>query len=377
MSIRKLREGVYEVKVYQKVEKPGARPKPIIRHVEGFAEAQRMESKLRAHRDRAGKIDGKTTVADYAETWLAGKESEDLAHQTIANYRANLDRYILPTIGDVRLMALTADHIRKLYGSLKRRDLSGTTRLTVHRTLRVMLNTAHADRVIPDNPITSVKAPSDDTQEKDALSPEQVADFLRAVDGTRIFVPAVVMFTTGLRRQELLALRWESVDLAAGTIDVVAALEQVDGGPAVKVPKSRRSVRSVPIGADTVAVLKAHRVEQLAYRARYANKWRDEGLVFPSTTVGDDEHPMGRIWSLSAFSHAWSKVTHTTEYAWVTPHVCRHTYITTLFVNGHRLELVSRQAGHSESAVTLRKYSHLLDTERAVVDLPGKAQGAR
>jgi integrase len=374
MSIRKIREGVYEVKVYQRVDKPGARPKPMVRHVQGYEAAQRVQGELQDLRSRGGKIDSKTTVADYAETWLEGKGSEDLARQTLANYRAALDRYVLPGLGDVRLMALTADHIRKNNAALKKRGLSGTTRLTAYRALRVMLNTAHADGLIRHNPIASVKAPADDTEEKDALTQEQVSEFLALVDGTRVQVAAVVMFAAGLRRQELLALKWESVDLKAGTIDVCAAVEQVNGEVAIKPPKSKRSTRVVPIGADTIAALKAHRAAQLAYRAKFANKWHDEGLVFPSTTVTDAEHVMGRIWSPGAFSHAWAKVTHGTKYERVTPHLCRHTYITTLFVNGHRLELVSRQAGHSGSSVTLRKYSHLLDDERAVIELPAKAR---
>ncbi len=227
-----------------------------------------------------GKVGRTTTVAQYADTWIAGKESEDLAAQTLRNYREMLARYVLPGIGDIRLLTLRADHIRKLYSDLKARGLSGTTRLTAHRSLRAMLNTAAADGSIRRNPIKSVKAPQDDTLEKDALDPDQVVDFLAALDGSTVHGPVVVMLAAGLRRQELLALRWESVDLDVGTIAV-----------AVKEPKSKRSRRPVPIGPDAIAALKAHQSQQKRDRLKYANKWRDEGLGFPSVTYKDEARP--------------------------------------------------------------------------------------
>ena len=96
-----------EVKVYQRVERPGARPKPMIRHVRGQREAERVEADLKRLRDQGVKLNRKTTVAQYAESWLDGKADEDVANQTMVNYRDTLKRYVLPTLGEYRLLAMT------------------------------------------------------------------------------------------------------------------------------------------------------------------------------------------------------------------------------------------------------------------------------
>ena len=252
MSVTKIRPGAYKVKVYQRVDKPGARPKPIIRTVSGHDEARCVEKDLQELRDVGGKVGRTTTVAQYADTWIAGKESEDLAAQTLRNYREMLARYVLPGIGDIRLLTLRADHIRKLYSDLKARGLSGTTRLTAHRSLRAMLNTAAADGSIRRNPIKSVKAPQDDTLEKDALDPDQVVDFLAALDGSTVHGPVVVMLAAGLRRQELLALRWESVDLDVGTIAVAVKGAEVEAQQEARPhrPGCHRRSQGAPVATE-------------------------------------------------------------------------------------------------------------------------------
>ena len=389
----------YDVKVYNRVAAPSERPKPTCRRVVGIRAARSLEAKLLADRDRGLQLSPNTTLADYVEEWLAVMRPPAVARKTFENYESRLRSYVLPNIGDLKLGGIRAMHIRRLYAKLEKAGLSGTSRYDVHRTLRRIFSAAIFDGLIHPSadPMRrgpgGVIAPASDTPEVVPLTEAEQDLLLKMITGTTVYVPAVVLLAAGLRRQEVLALKWDAVDLEDGTVSVVAAVEQVGKHVALKTPKSKRSRRTVPIPANVVAVLKAHKAELARVRLQFPGQWEGHGLVFPSLTYHGADAPMGRIWTPNAFNHAWRKALTAGNKAakekWVEaggdpeayeplechPHQLRHTCATGLLMRGRHVEEVSRWLGHANSAITAKVYTHWLppgDRVEAVVPLPSQ-----
>jgi integrase len=112
------------------------------------------------------------------------------------------------------------------------------------------------------------------------LDDADVTAVLRAAEASRYHPVLVLMAATGLRKGEALALRWDRVDLEAGTIKVAATIARINHKLVVSEPKTDRSRRTVPLPPAVVAMLRKHRTEQKAERLRAANQWTDSGLVF-------------------------------------------------------------------------------------------------
>jgi integrase len=382
MSLREIRPGVWDVQVYGRKRPDGTRERFTRRVHGGIRTAQKVETDLKSARDQGRPIGPTPKISEYAAEWLESRRP-DIEPQTHHNYRRAIACYITPHVGDLKLAKLTPGHVRRLYQTLDGLNLSGTTRRYVHRVLSMIMRQAVQDRLVSLSPCEAVKPPKESRQEPRALPPEEVRELLRHLEGTPIQLPAIIAYDTGLRRGELLALTWEDVDFKAGVLDVHHAVEQVGDSVRIKQPKSERSRRKVKLSDPAAAALKAHHAEQKEMRVRYANLWRDQGLVFPSVHYHDPEHTMGRIWTPYAFSKAWRTAlnlvnekrlgehvqaggTPETFDPWeFGPHLLRHTHATHLLQGGVRDEVVSRALGHSSSYVTRTTYSHVIDGEQA------------
>lgn len=383
MSIREVpdKPGVFDVVVYGRKRADGTRPRQTKR-VAGQRNAESVHAAFIAARDQGKPIGPTGSVSAYLAEWLEGRE-HNVAAQTFANYSATVRRYINPHVGKLKLSELTPKDVRSMDARLAKAGLSGSTRLYAYRVLAMAMRQAVLDHEIAFSPCDSVKPPKSSRTEPPALTPEELLELLTCLEGTLVYLPAVLAFDTGARREEILALHWSEVDFAKRTIRIVLAVEQVGNVVRIKEPKSDHSKRRRTLSEPLIEALKAHRKEQLEFRAKHANLWRDEDLVFPSRFYHSDDFPMGRIWSPNAFSHAWrvamNEVNSRRLGALVAAggrvedfepwqfgiHRLRHTFITHQLKSGTRLEIVSRAAGHRDSSVTLRLYSHLFEQEDA------------
>lgn len=344
--IEKLAEGLYKVIVYLPRDASGKYPR-ISRRVHGSREdARRMEVQLLSKRDR-GKLRSRPgRLGEYLGRYVESRRHE-LAASTVASYSYLFDTYVVPRLGDMRLDRVEPLHLRELYAVLLDTGLSGTTVNAVHRFLHVALRRAAIDGLIAANPADLVRPPKKDTREARALTKDEARELLRSLEGTPVHVPAMLALSTGMRRCELLALKWDDIE-----------------GDAIRIRKSKteRGRRTVHIGAGMQAALRRHRAAQNECRLRCGERWRDEGYVFPSTKPSPQLFA-GRHWTPAAFSHCWRR--HAP--AGLRFHTLRHTAITELLRGGVRAEVVSRIAGHSSSAVTMAVYSHVGQDETAVM----------
>ena len=165
-------------------------------------------------------------------------------------------------------------------------------------------------------------------------------------------MPILLAVSSGMRRGELLGLRWSDVDLVAGTVAVRQTIEETKAGLTFKGPKTARSRRVLPIGATTVAALKHHRAAQDELRLGQGGDYQDADLVFCL--------PDGSPWSPSAFSLAFGRLLRKTTLPQIRFHDLRHTHASQLLAQGVHPKIVSERLGHANIGITLDCYSHVL-----------------
>jgi integrase len=201
------------------------------------------------------------------------------------------------------------------------------------------------------NPAEDVERPQVERREMQTLDNDQGAQLLAAAATTRLYVPIVLAVATGLRRGELLALRWQDIDLKMGVVQVVRSLEQTNEGLRFKAPKTNRSRRPVVLPASVIDVLRDHKTRQAEERL-LLGQGKGE-LVF--TRVD------GRPIAPDTFTSWVARVAKRAGVAHIMPvHGLRHTHITKLLRANVHPKVASERAGHSSVGFTLDRYSHVI-----------------
>jgi integrase len=223
------------------------------------------------------------TVERYLTSWLADSVKGTVSRATYDGYKRDVYHHIIPELGRRKLKELTPGDIRRLYRKMAEGGLKDRSIEYVHTTLRKSLKSAAVDRLITHNPtdgVKPIKTPTGAAKESKALEPNQVRTLLDAAAGNRFEALYVVAIHTGLRRGELLGLRWADADLDAGTLAIRRSLD-VDG--TFKAPKNRAARRTLKLTPRALEDLKTHKVRQNAERLRAGSRWQDQDLVFPNT----------------------------------------------------------------------------------------------
>lgn len=308
----------------------------------------------------------KATLAEYLRQWLDGLRKKPT---TLANYRGSVERYLIPELGGVKLTQLTAEHLDGLYRRLEReggrngQGLSPKTVRHVHTAIRKALQDAaergHIGRNVADlsNPPTQKQARSRRARDK-CWTAGQLRTFLAHTEDDRLYGLWYLLATTGLRRAEVLGLRWnEDVDLNAGTIRVGAqTITAADGETVVNVDgKTDAAERTIALDDGTADVLRSHRTRQLEERMQAGPAWNDSGLMF---TMED-----GRTIRPDYVSHVFLDVCRDLDLPEIGPHGLRHTYATVALRAGVQPEVVSQRLGHADVSITLSIYSHVTDAD--------------
>jgi integrase len=247
---------------------------------------------------------------------------------------------------------------------MAKEGLADQTRLHTHRVVFNMLKHAAQWGVVSRNVATMVDAPRVRAREIEILTPVQVASVLETLRGKPSHPIVALMLGTGLRRSEALALRWQDVNLDAGTLRVEQALEQTKrGGLVFRQPKTRHGRRTVTLAPSTVAVLREHRTAQREQRLFLGlGKAADDALVFTSAD--------GSPYLPTNLSLQWRRAMKRAGLK-VTLHSLRHTHASTLIAAGLDILSISRRLGHGNPAMTLNVYAHLIrpdDRAAAIIE---------
>jgi integrase len=239
----------------------------------------------------------------------------------------------------------------------KPRGLSKQTVLHVHRTLSQALNHAVRLEVLIKNPARQVKPPKPDKPEIKILSKQEIAVLLSVAQDTDLYVPVLLAVATGLRRGELLGLRWSDLDLKAGKLTVNQAMQRTRGELEFKQPKTKTSRRMITLPTKTVESLQAHYKAQLQDRMKLGLGRDPRGLVF---TRAD-----GLPFDPDSLSKAFERLILKAQVTEITLHGLRHTHISHLLMDGVHVKVVSERAGHANVNITLNTYAAYIPNMQA------------
>ena len=295
---------------------------------------------------------GKQTVEEYLARWLSNSVRDTVRQRTYERYESIVRVHLAPAIGKVKLKALTPDHVRGLYRKKLDGGLAPRTVLHIHRTLSKALKQATDDGLIPRNAAAPVKPPRPSREEIRPLNREQVRALFEAAREDRLEALYVVAVTAGLRRGELQGLKWEDLDLEAGTLQVQRTLSEPKGGYVFEAPKAGKG-RNVRLTRKAMAALREHRKRQLEERMQKAGLWREQGLVFPSAVGtplwgGNLNRAFKTLLKRAGLLHSFRF------------HDLRHTCATLLLRQGVNPKFVQELLGHRDVSLTLNTYSHVL-----------------
>ena len=293
-----------------------------------------------------------TTLARWLEFWMEREIEPCRADTTINGYDSIIRNHIRPALGRVRLADLTPELINGYYQWLaEEKGLSANTVRKHHVLLHTALKSAFRQGVIRDNPIQRATPPRAAAVEVAYYTPARLGRLLQAVEGDPLEVPVWLACFLGLRRSEILGLRWRDVDLCSGQISVRWVRTTVGARVVEKTPKTSDSCRTLSIAAlsDLLELLR----DLQARRIRDGMPCGPDDFLLLDG-VGQPLHP-------NLMSTAFAAFIRRHELDPITFHGLRHTFAS--MANSARVPMyqISRAMGHASPSITQRIYTHLFD----------------
>jgi integrase len=317
------------------------------------AQAQAEAAKIVANLATGLHVDPSTeTVAAFVDRWLKDWAAANVSNQTYEGYEQMLRKHLCFRVGKMVIQKLRAADLQTVYAAMAAAGLADRTRLHLHRVAHVMLKHATQWGIVPRNVADMVDAPRVRAQEIEILTAGEVQRVLESLRDKPLYAITALALASGLRRGELLALRWQDINLDGAHLRVERALEETKrGGLAFKPPKTRHGRRTVTLPMSTVAVLREHWKAQQEQRLFLGlGKARPDALVFADWDGGPR--------SPRLLTHHWGKAMKDVGLT-ATFHSLRHTHASTLIASGLDVLTISRRLGHGSPAITLNVYGHL------------------
>jgi integrase len=319
-------------------------------------------------------------VREWLTAWL-GAIREEVSPKTHERYGEIVDNFLSPELGALPIAKLAPSHISAAYtrwATEGRRDgkpggLSPQSRRHIHRILRAALSRAVEQQVIARNPADAFKKrlPKVERRTLITLNAEQSARLLEAIAHSRVYWPVLLALSTGMRRGEVLAVRWKNVDLECGTLRVMESLEQTKAGIRFKVPKSGRH-RAITLPAYAIEELR--RLKRQQAEALLALGIRQTGdTLLCSRADGEPHQPLSLTYEFARFMGRIKDLPR------VRFHDLRHSHATQLLASGVHPKIASERLGHASVGITLDLYSHVTETmqNEAAVRLDSAMQVAK
>jgi integrase len=300
-------------------------------------------------------------VSDYLDAWLLASRRRiggDLKSSTWRAYKLHIERHLKPRLHgklidlDRAMLGAVYDELEETGAVRSNRGLSRKTVWNIHLTLHRALEDAVRDGLLTRNPADGAYTKPKTHVETRAWDAEELGTFIRATADDRLAALWRVAAMTGMRRGEILGLRWIDVDIDQGTLAVVQARVRGDGAVETTSPKTDRGRRSIDVDPITVNHLKRHRKRQIADRLETGPAWTETDLVFTRT----DGVPLDP----DVVSQTFNRIVKDTELHRIRFHDLRHTQATLGLKSGEPAHVVSRRLGHASEAFTLKQYAHVL-----------------
>lgn len=316
-------------------------------------EAEKRLAELLNQIDTGGFVrPGKTTLAQYLQKWLSDYAKPNLSPRGFERYEGIVRQYLIPGLGNIPLTLLRPEHLQKHYTAKLNDGFSATTVRYHHAVLHVALQTAVKWRLVSRNVADAVDPPRARRTEMQTWDEEDITRFLELAKDTPYYALFYTALFTGMRRSELLALRWQDVDFIFSQICINRSLHQLrDGSYIFTQPKSSKSRRTIALPPSAVLILKEHRENQRLERTMLQKPLTDDDLVF-STPEGKPLRP-------NTVTRAWTVLAARCGLKIIRLHDARHSHASLMLKQGIHPKIVQERLGHSSIQITIDTYSHV------------------
>jgi len=303
----------------------------------------------------------KLTVAHWLQSWLSEVVATRNRPLTITAYRIIVDRHIIPVIGGIALTKLQPKDVQRMQARVIEVGLSANTAKHVHVVLSKAIKDAMRRGLVHRNVCQLVDQPLVSRYKVDAPDHREIVRILEFAKQTPYYLAFHVAAYTGLRRGEIIALRWADIDLDNCLLSVTRTAQRQKGrGVMVMETKSDAGRRGVALDAETVAVIRNHKVVQIEHRLKIGGQYNDNDLLIPG--------PSGRLLDPAVLTRWFGKIATIAGAPHLRLHDLRHGHAAGLIKANVHAKIVQERLGHASAAFTMQVYGHVaagLQTEAA------------
>ena len=358
-SVFQRKDGRWEGRIVVGYKENGyAQTKNVTAHTK--TECQEKLVKLREECGRRSeKIKPDMPLSDWIDFWYQNYSAPKLRPTTQACYSGRIYTHIIPSIGNIPLNKLTQNDLQQFYARLKKsgrkkhvdkfgEGLSDRMVRSCHTTCRTALEKAVTEGLIRINPAIGCKLPPKKAKEMQVLTPPEITRFLIQAREEGYYELFLLELTTGMRRGEILALKWRDLNLKTGELHISRQVLKVNGKVLISTPKTKSSNRMILLPTEMLELL-------AELKTRTDSEW-----IFPSPLdLTQPRHP-------SAVYHRFQKILERANCKRVRFHDLRHTFATMALENGMDIKTLSAMIGHVSAETTVNiKNPHTFNTKRS------------
>lgn len=356
-TITQRKDGRYQAAVYV-LQPDGTRARKFA-YGKTWAECDVKRRELLAKVDQGVPVPTRSAkLSEWLPYWLENVIKPRRKLSTYDKYESHVRLYLAPMIGAKRLESLGVADVRRFLVQLEKKTTSATAKES-HRVLRTALTAACREELIARNVASLVEPPRPKARELSPWTLEETLDFLAASRRDPLYAAFVLAIAMGLRRGELVGLRWTDIDLDKRVLYVRQQTQRRRGVLYDDDPKGRRR-RTVPLPALCIAPLRWHRMRQNDQRAKAGKAWAEGGYVFTTAS--------GRAVEPRNVYRSFTRVAASAGLRVIRLHDARHGTATLLTAAGVPPRVVMEILGHSQISITMDVYTHVVqDTQREAI----------
>ena len=292
----------------------------------------------------------KLTTGEYLTNWITKKHKTSIAATTYRRYASLINVHIIPALGSIKLQAITKNHVNALMLQMREKGQSARSQQQARAVLSAAFESAMEDDLVASNPVVKSRTITLDTAQIHPFTLVEVQTLLAKTTGVQMQARVRMATLYAMRQGEALGLQWKDVDFTKKTVFIWQQIQKIEGAYEFVKLKSDDSIRTLEIDDETLAALKAHKIQQNMDRLAMGDKWVDHDLVFTTTN--------GKPIDCKTDYRQWHRALAIAGLPIKRLHDARHTAATLLFDQGIDIEVIRRFMGHSSVLLTSKTYVH-------------------
>jgi integrase len=326
------------------------------KYLYGATAAEVQDQLLKARSDHSRGLPvavERQTVAEFLDHWLENTLKPKAKPRSYESFSTIVRLHAVPTIGGIRLDKLSPQHIQGLVNNKLMSGLSPQTVVNIRTVLRSALGEALKWGLVARNVASLVDPPRIPRPKNHALTGDEARRLLEAARGERFEAIYVFALNLGMRRGEILGLRWSDVDFEGRALRIGQAMQRLESGLQITEVKTERSRRMIAMPESVIRALRSRRARQAQERLVAGRCWQETGLVFTNGSGG----PLEPITLHRHYKHLLSRARVSTATRF---HDLRHSTASLLLAQGVHLRVIMELLGHSSISLTANTYSHVM-----------------